>query len=302
VAGSRPIRRLSARKIVERAPAKINLSLGILGRRADGYHLIDSIVAFASEHDRLTFVPGRGLGLALRGRNVPAAGPVADNLVIKAAYALADQVPGLGLGRFELTKRLPIAAGIGGGSADAAAALRLLARANRLSLDDPRLFRAARIVGADVPVCVDPKPRLMRGIGEQLSQPLPLPRIPALLINPGVAVATRDVFASLGLKLGTRVRRPFAPRRWPRGRDAWIALLAKRTNDLEAPAVALQPVIAEVLAILHQQSRCELARMSGSGATCFGLFATPGAAASAARAISRAHPRWWIKAVTIGGV
>ncbi len=181
----------------EPAPAKVNLTLRVLGRRADGYHDIESLVVFAGVGDALTFTPGPALALAVRGPTARASGDVADNLVLKAARALAERVEGLKLGRFALSKRLPVAAGLGGGSADAAAALRLLARANGMALDDPRLMQAARATGADVPVCLDPRPRLMRGIGDLLSDPLDLPRLPAVLVNPGVAVPTRDVFAAL---------------------------------------------------------------------------------------------------------
>ncbi len=184
---------------VEAAPAKVNLTLRVVGRRADGYHDLESLVVFAGVGDRLAFAPARALDLKVRGPTAGAAGNLSDNLVFKAARALADRVPGLKLGRFELSKRLPVAAGLGGGSADAAAALRLLARANRLTLDDPRLIQAARATGADVPVCLDPRPRVMRGIGDVLSAPLDLPRLPAVLVNPGVAVPTKDVFAALAL-------------------------------------------------------------------------------------------------------
>ena len=179
------------------APAKVNLTLRVLGRRADGYHDIESVVVFAAAADRLGFVPGGGLALTLRGPTAGLTGTPDDNLVLKAARALSGDIPGLTLGRFQLDKRLPVAAGLGGGSADAAAALRLLARANRLKHDDPRLYAAARATGADVPVCLDPRPRLMRGIGEVLSAPLALPSFPAVLVNPGVAVPTREVFAAL---------------------------------------------------------------------------------------------------------
>ena len=188
------------------APAKVNLTLHVIGRRADGYHDIESLVVFADVGDALTFTPGRTLALAVRGPTAPAAGDISDNLVLKAAHALAARIDGIRLGRFVLSKRLPVAAGLGGGSADAAAALRLLARANRIALDDHRLMQAARATGADVPVCVDPRPRLMRGIGDILSEPLVLPRLPVVLVNPGVAVPTKDVFAALRLiLLGTRM-------------------------------------------------------------------------------------------------
>src|SRR5215472_2960863 len=150
----------------EKAPAKVNLTLRVLGRRADGYHDIESLVAFAGVGDALTFTPSGALALAVGGPTAAAAGDVADNLVLKAARALGERVEGLKLGRFTLSKRLPVSAGLGGGSADAAAALRLLARANRLAPDDPRLMQAARNTGADVPVCLDPRARLMRGIGD----------------------------------------------------------------------------------------------------------------------------------------
>src|SRR5262249_23314024 len=183
----------------EKAPAKVNLTLRVLGRRADGYHDIESFVAFAGVGDALTFTPGGALALAVGGPTAAAAGDVADNLVLKAARALAERVKGLKLGRFTLSKRLPISAGLGGGSADAAAALRLVARAHAPTPADPPLPQAARATGADVPVCLDPRARLMRGIGDILSAPLDLPRLFALLVNPGVAVATRDVFAALSV-------------------------------------------------------------------------------------------------------
>ena len=286
--------------LIDRAPAKVNLTLRVLARRRDGYHSLESLVVFAREHDRLSFAPGEALELRLRGPTVAAAGPVADNLVLKAARALAGEVAGLKLGRFTLTKRLPVAAGLGGGSADAAAALRLLARANRLRPDDVRLFKAARKVGADVPVCIDPRPRWMRGIGEVLSEPLALPELPAVLVNPGVALATKDVFAKLGLAPGERRGRPQAKVRLPRDRDALLALLAARGNDLESPAVALKPAVARVLKALRRQKGCRLACMSGSGATCFGLFETQRAAQAAARVLSAAQPRWWVRATVLG--
>jgi len=208
------------------------------------------------------------------------------------------------LGRFELTKHLPVAAGIGGGSADAAAALRLLGRANQIPLDDPRLFEAAHATGADVPVCLDPRPRIMRGIGEVLSPALELPPLPAVLANPGVGVSTKDVFAALRLAPGQRLAPGEglpAPDAFPFCEpEAVWTMLGRCSNDLEAPAVKLQPVIAEVLDALHGSAGCRLARMSGSGATCFGLFASLDAARAAAHALEAAHPHWWVRATTLG--
>jgi len=279
---------------VEKAPAKINLTLRVLGRRADGYHDIESLVAFAGVGDSLTFTPGRNAELVVRGPTEAMAGTVADNLVLKAARSLAERVAGLTLGRFVLAKRLPVAAGLGGGSSDAAAALRLLARANRLARNDPRLIQAARAIGADVPVCLDPLPRLMRGIGDVLSDPLHLPRLHVLLVNPGIMLATRDVFAALRFFGQTNS----APA-WPGDGGLFIAVLAGAGNDLEEPAIRIAPVIAEVLAGLRDIEGCRLARMSGSGATCFGLFEDRAAAVAAARKLRAAHPSWWIRATTL---
>jgi 4-diphosphocytidyl-2-C-methyl-D-erythritol kinase len=307
---------------VETAPAKVNLTLRVLGRRADGYHDLESLVTFAGVGDRLSFIPGHALSLTVRGPTAAAAGELDSNLVLKAARALADRVPGLRVGRFEMSKRLPVAAGLGGGSSDAATALRLLARASRIALDDPRLMEAARVTGADVPVCFDPRPRVMRGIGDVLSDPLDLPKLPAVLVNPGVAVPTKDVFAALRLpspasiagKTGERsdpgegthkawckfASSPTLPRQRGRGSAEFVAALADDRNDLEAPAIELQPVIGDVLSELRQLPGCRLARMSGSGATCFGLFDSSRGAAAASRALREAHPSWWVRATTLG--
>jgi 4-diphosphocytidyl-2-C-methyl-D-erythritol kinase len=286
--------------LVDHAPAKVNLTLAVLGRRDDGYHTLDSLVVFAAIGDRLTFVPGAALALKVQGANATKAGPLDDNLVIKAARALQREMPDLKVGAFMLDKRLPVAAGLGGGSADAAAALRLLARANRLSLNDTRLYKIARTLGADVPVCVDPRPRRMRGIGERLSAPLAIPKLAAVLINPGVAVPTRDVFATLKLQPGRAQKRPRRVDRLPGEFDGFVDALAAQGNDLEPAALKLKPVIGRVLVALREQPGCRLARMSGSGATCFGLFASPRAASAAARRIKRSHPRWWAVATSLG--
>jgi 4-diphosphocytidyl-2-C-methyl-D-erythritol kinase len=284
----------------EAAPAKVNLTLHVLGRRADGYHEIESLVVFAGVGDALTFTPGRALALTVGGPTAAGAGETADNLVLKAARALAERIEGLQLGGFALSKRLPVAAGLGGGSSDAAAALRLLARANGIALDDPRVMQAARATGADVPVCLDPRPRLMRGIGEILSEPLDLPKLPAVLVNPGVAVPTRDVFAALNLPIGQ-----VAPASPPLGAtsptfSSLADAIAAGRNDLEAPAIELQPAIAEVLSVLRNLPGCRLARMSGSGATCFGLFDLSQDAEAAARTLEVGYPAWWVRATVFG--
>jgi len=187
--------------LVESAPAKINLTLRVLGRRSDGYHEIESLVAFADFGDRLRFSPGGALTLAVDGPTAVKAGDIDSNLVLKAAREIAARHDGLTLGAFRLDKRLPVAAGLGGGSADAAAALRLIARANGLTRDDPQLYAAARATGADVPVCLESRACVMTGVGESLL-PLALPKLPCVLVNPRVAVATKDVFQALGLRNG----------------------------------------------------------------------------------------------------
>jgi 4-diphosphocytidyl-2-C-methyl-D-erythritol kinase len=281
----------------EKAPAKVNLTLRVIGRRADGYHDIESLVAFASVGDALTFTPGGALALSVGGPTAAAAGEIADNLVLKAARALAERVERLKLGRFALSKRLPVAAGLGGGSADAAAALRLLARANGLAPDDPRLLQAARATGADVPVCLDPRPRFMRGIGDLLSGPLDLPRLFAVLLNPAVAVATKDVFAALAVPTAGQT----PPATICTGATALLAAIARGRNDLEGPAIELEPAIADALAVLRKLPGCRLARMSGSGATCFGLFDSMDAAREAARRLRVGYPAWWVRATALGG-
>src|SRR6201995_4371518 len=185
--------------LIEDGRAKVNLTLRVVGRRVDGYRDLESVVAFADCADRLTLAPGPQLGLKTIGPLAQACGEISDNLGVKAAQLLAEGLPDLRLGEFPRDKSLPVAAGIGGGSADAAAALRLLARLNDIALDDPRLLEVALETGADVPVCLAPQACDMPGVGETLL-PLNLPKIPCVLVNPCVPVATTDVFAALGLR------------------------------------------------------------------------------------------------------
>jgi 4-diphosphocytidyl-2-C-methyl-D-erythritol kinase len=282
--------------LVEKASAKINLTLRVLGRRVDGYHELESLVVFADLADTLTLQPGVTTALDIAGPFAGPSGPTADNLVLKAVAALRQRIDGLTAGHFRLEKNIPVAAGIGGGSADAAAALRLLACVNGLALDDPRLGEAARNVGADVPVCLASRPRIMRGVGEQLSPLLDLPPLPAVLVNPGVALATRDVFAKFVSAQASKKSIADVPRT----HDAMIAFLASHENDLTQGAIACVPVIAEVLDALCAIPGVRLARMSGSGATCFALFTTLGEAAAAAWLLQAAHKDWWVCPATIG--
>ncbi len=281
--------------LVEKAAAKINLTLRVIGRRADGYHELESLVAFADITDVLTLQPGAEDGLEVRGPFAGKSGVVADNLVLKALGALRQRIAGLKAGRFLLEKNVPVAAGLGGGSADAAAALRLIARANGIALDDPRLMVAARAVGADVPVCLDPVPRVMRGVGELLSGPLDLPVLPAVLVNPGVPLATRDVFDKFAGGQGGRDLADV-----PREFGALIDCLKRHGNDLTAAATTCAPVIAEVLAALNELSGTKLVRMSGSGPTCLALFTAYGEAAAAEQRLKAERKNWWVQATVFG--
>jgi len=287
--------------LIEHGRAKVNLTLRVVGRRVDGYHDLESVVAFADCADRVTLTPGAELSLKTTGPLAQACGDTADNLVLKAARLLAERVPDLKLGEFILDKVLPVAAGIGGGSADAAAALRLLARLNGLALDDPRLSDVALLTGADVPVCLASRACDMAGVGETL-MPLSLPKLPCVMINPRVPVATKDVFSALGLRNGELLVGASdvieAPA-WPEAGASiadWVEVLSGVANDLEAPALRIQPAISEVLAALRSVDGVLLARMSGSGATCFAIFADSAAAQRAAQTVLRDHPAWWVHA------
>jgi 4-diphosphocytidyl-2-C-methyl-D-erythritol kinase len=287
--------------LIENARAKVNLTLRVIGRRVDGYHELESVVAFADCADRLSLTPGSKLTLTTTGPLAQDCGAAADNLVLKAARLLGEQVADLKVGDFTLNKVLPVAAGIGGGSADAAAALRLLARLNGFAPDDTRLIDVALLTGADVPVCLASRACDMTGVGETLL-PLSLPKLPCVLVNPRVAVATKDVFGALGLRNGellvgaTDVMSASA---WPEqgaSLEDWVEVLAANSNDLEAPAMRIQPAISEVLAALSATDGAWLARMSGSGATCFAIYENTAEAARAAQKIHLAHPQWWVHA------
>jgi 4-diphosphocytidyl-2-C-methyl-D-erythritol kinase len=287
--------------LIEEGRAKVNLTLRVVGRRVDGYHDLESVVAFADCADRLSLTPGSSLDLTMSGPLAQACGETGDNLVLKAARLLGERVPDLKVGSFTLDKVLPVAAGIGGGSADAAAALRLLAQLNGLALDDRRVVDVALETGADVPVCLASRACDMTGVGETLL-PLSLPIMPCVLVNPCVPVATKDVFRALGLRNGellvgaSDVIRATA---WPEqgaSVEDWVEVLAASSNDLEAPATRIQPVIGEVIAALNAADSAWLARMSGSGATCFAIFENTPEARRAAQKIQLDHPQWWVHA------
>lgn len=275
---------------VELAPAKINLALHVLGRRADGYHELDSIVAFAGIADRLTFERADDWRLDIAGPFASELPTAPDNLVLKAARGFAGTFGDEARYRISLEKHLPVASGIGGGSADAAATLRALRSLSGGNIDFGKLSALAASLGADVPVCLVGRSCRMRGIGERIDLLTDLAPMPAVLVNPRREVATAQVFASLALKPGDKA---FAG--LEEGADP-----ASCRNDLSPPALAVAPVIGEVIAALQDKTGLRFARMSGSGATCFGIFASTAAAEAAARDIAAAYPGWWVMPTVIG--
>lgn len=282
----------------ESAPAKINLALHVTGRRADGYHDLESLVVFADIADEIEAVPGRRDRLVIEGPFGSGLEANETNLVLRAVSAFRqawpDAVPDPLA--FTLRKNLPVAAGIGGGSADAAAVLRLLADLSGRPIPFDALISLAAGLGADVPACLLSRPLIMRGVGEKLS---PLPDFPAchiVLVNPLRPLVTADVFRALA----QRDNPPLPPLPEPLTRPAQLALyLSETRNDLQAPAVALVPVIADLVARMAQRPGCVLARMSGSGATVFGLFGAGAQAHQAAHDLREAFPGSWVAAAPL---
>lgn len=280
------------------APAKVNLTLRVLARRADNNHDLTSLVAFAAIGDRLEFEPGAGLELSMHGPTAAAAGAGSDNLVLVAARAAASRIEKLKLGRFELEKQIPVGAGFGGGSADAGAALRLIAEANGLELSDPRLMEAAKATGADVPVCLQSKARIMSGIGDVLSEPIKLPKLEVVLVYPGLPVTTAAVFRKYQALIGGRRDAPYAISDIPKRRAALVEFIGQEGNDLSRAARSVAPVIAAAEESLDENG-AELVRMSGSGSGTFGIFADKDEAKDAARTIRKERPGWWAVATTL---
>ncbi|MHA1153470.1 MAG: 4-(cytidine 5'-diphospho)-2-C-methyl-D-erythritol kinase [Alphaproteobacteria bacterium] len=276
--------------------AKINLTLHLTGRRDDGYHELDSLIVFADIGDGLEIAPGPQISLEVTGPFAAALRTAdSDNLVVAAARALAARYGVEAGARLRLDKQLPVAAGLGGGSADAAAALHGLVEFWGLDAPAAELNALAASLGADVPVCLAGRPSFVAGIGERIV-PAPSPP-PAWLVlaNPGVPLSTAAVFAEFkgGFSKPARWREPISDLR------AWAARLAACRNDLEGPALALVPEVREVLATLRDTAGCMLARMSGSGATCFGLYAVESPATAAARRMAATRPGWWVRAAPL---
>ncbi|MGF7174156.1 4-(cytidine 5'-diphospho)-2-C-methyl-D-erythritol kinase [Azospirillum doebereinerae] len=305
---------MTAAPIVEAAPAKLNLYLHVTGKRPDGYHELDSLVAFAEIGDTVTLQPG-GARIALRGADLPPAGPrlaisgpfgpalmgenPAGNLVIRAAHALAARLGREADVMIALNKALPVASGIGGGSADAAACLRALGRLWGLEAEDARLYGIAAGLGADVPVCVAGRSCFFGGTGEILDEAPALPDTHAVLANPGVPVPTPAVFKARSATSGGAFSAPARFATAPADATALAALLRERANDLTDAALTVAPAIADTLAALERTDGCLLARLSGSGATCFALYASAAEAEAAAARVGAAEPRWWVKATRL---
>jgi 4-diphosphocytidyl-2-C-methyl-D-erythritol kinase len=274
------------------APAKINLFLHVGPKRADGFHALESLVVFARVGDELAFERADELSLTIDGPFAGALSSGFDNLVLKTASALADYAEVRKGAHMTLTKNLPVASGIGGGSADAAATLRGLTRLWNLSIAQEQLRKIGETLGSDVPVCIDSKPAWMEGRGETVTVLSGVPEVPMVLVNPGVAVPTGKVFAALKKRRGVGLPHPPAMK----SASELIAYLKTTANDLEAPARAIAPVIGEVLDALSPQPGLLLARMSGSGATCFALFGNMEQTQEATTAIRAKHGSWWLAA------
>ncbi len=283
--------------IAERARAKVNLTLRVLGRRADRYHALESLVVFADAADRVTLDPGRDDGFAMDG---PTAGAVeGDNLVARVLASAREAAPELPFGHLHLEKHLPVAAGIGGGSADAAAAIRAILRRHPGALPLVRLVASSSRLGADLPACLVSRALVMRGIGEEVTPLGSFAPVHAVLVNPRVPLATAEVFRALAAPPVTLDAQPLD---WPEAvenLDQLLRLIADRPNDLEPPARKMLPVIAEMLDALGALPGCRLARMSGSGPTCFGLYDELQTAEAAERQLRASHAGWWVTATTL---
>ncbi|MEE9313574.1 MAG: 4-(cytidine 5'-diphospho)-2-C-methyl-D-erythritol kinase [Rhizobiaceae bacterium] len=270
-----------------KAPAKINLALHVTDQQADGYHLLDTLVTFAELGDQIKIAPARDLTFAITGAESRDLKMDTDNLVCRAAHLLRDYVQDDALGaKITLEKNLPTASGIGGGSADAAATLLGLMEFWQVNVGQHSLIELALELGADVPMCLEGIPARVRGIGEEI-EPAPLPAFPIVLANPRIGVSTPRIFKALDNKQNP-------PLDDPSNTTNWIDYLAQQRNDLQAPAISLTPAIADCLAALNQTTNCRLARMSGSGATCFGLYDTQENADEAAAMLRKNQPDWWV--------
>ncbi|HKK30085.1 MAG TPA: 4-(cytidine 5'-diphospho)-2-C-methyl-D-erythritol kinase [Alphaproteobacteria bacterium] len=284
--------------VSELAPAKINLFLHILGRRPDGYHELQSLVVFADTGDVVHAEAAPEWSLRIDGPFAEklAAETPNDNLILRAARRLP--LPTGQAAALTLDKRLPVAAGIGGGSADAAATLRSLHRLLGADLGEPAEWAD---LGGDIPVCLDSQPSLVESMGEKVQPAHGLPDLPAVLVNPAVPSGTGAVFQALNGRFGAPHPAPLPSPAICGSIESLAAWLAEARNDLTRPAIEITPSIGEVLAALSAAPDALLARMSGSGATCYGLFPSARAAAEAALWIASRAPGWWVKPAILRG-
>ncbi|SHE90621.1 4-diphosphocytidyl-2-C-methyl-D-erythritol kinase [Litoreibacter ascidiaceicola] len=276
------------------APAKVNLTLHVTGQSANGYHLLDSLVMFASVGDHLTFEPADALSLTIDGPESGAI-PTDGNSVLSAAHLIDPQKSA----HIHLTKILPVASGIGGGTADAAAAYRGLSKLWGLpdAVPGSETFAHVAKLGADVPICLFSQTARMSGIGEKIEFMPDLPALDAVLVNPRVEVSTPAVFKAISSKNNASMR--MIPSNFI-DQTRFITWLRHQRNDMQDAAVSIAPMIENVLSALWDTKNCQLARMSGSGATCFGVFPSAETARYAALQISREHPDWWVKPCALG--
>ncbi len=282
----------------EIARAKVNLTLQVLGRRPDGYHELLSLVTFAGLHDVVTLAPDSAAAVSVTG---PFAHDITgENLLVRVLSALHEAAPALRLGAVRLEKNLPVAAGLGGGSADAAALLRAVRRANPGRAPATDWPGIAQALGADVPVCLADAPAMMAGKGERVAPLTRLPQVAAVLVNPRRPLATAQVFAALAA--GPVASGQASPEP-PAIADlaGLCSYVVARGNGLEGTAIRLMPVIGDIKAALERQPGCRLAAMSGSGPTCFGLFADVEGARRAAARIASGSPDWWVAPTTLAG-
>ena len=282
-------------KISVFAPAKINLYLHVTGKSEDGFHLLDSLIVFADCGDQIVAALADQLTFSIDGPFAGALSSGDDNFVIKAAHMLAELAGIEPLAKITLTKNLPIASGIGGGSADAAATLQALIELWRITLSQDELFTLAGQLGADVPVCLTGRPSFVSSIGEKITPAAPLPKAWLALVNPGEPVATPEVFAK-------RVGDFSAAQSFdvtPATPNELASILGERQNDLTTAATKVAPVISDVLSALRATSGQLLSRLSGSGATCFALFDDETAARNAATSLQADHPAWWVQAAAM---
>ena len=277
------------------APAKINLYLHITAKRDDNYHLIESLIVFANYGDKITVTPSEKFELQINGQFAPYIKPNNDNLVIKAAMLLAKASGIKPTGNIKLTKNLPIASGIGGGSADAAAALLALRKLWDIPISNEDMSNLAIELGADVAICLHGTASIVTGIGEKINPAPILPKFWLVLVNPNLLVSTAEVFAAYKDKFST----PQPMNTQPKDLEELISLLSNRGNDLTGASISIAPVIKEVIEVLEATPNTVLSRLSGSGATCFAIFRTKSDAEAAARKLARKYPKWWVRATSL---